>query len=160
MQGGPNHQKHSSFRWPQRRSFGARVGSVQPHPGSPSSSEIRVVQKTARARKRGLVLWQKRRRSELLHEKIHGRIRLSELARECGLSVSHFARSFKISFGISTHQWLIRHRIDTFASNSAVNRIAAHNSPANEFGASSQLRPDLRNRLTMRNLPISELRIC
>jgi AraC family transcriptional regulator len=43
---------------------------------------------------------------------MHGRIRLSEIARECGLSVSHFARSFKTSFGSSTHQWLIRHRID------------------------------------------------
>jgi AraC-like DNA-binding protein len=43
---------------------------------------------------------------------MHGRIRLSEIARECGLSVSHFARSFKASFGTSTHQWLIQHRID------------------------------------------------
>src|SRR6202012_2118636 len=36
----------------------------------------------------------------------------SEIARECGLSVSHFARSFKISFGISAHQWLIQQRIE------------------------------------------------
>jgi AraC family transcriptional regulator len=36
----------------------------------------------------------------------------SEVARECGLSASHFARSFKTSFGISTHRWLIQHRID------------------------------------------------
>jgi AraC-like DNA-binding protein len=43
---------------------------------------------------------------------MHGRIRLSDIARECGLSVSHFARSFKASFGTSTHQWLIQHRID------------------------------------------------
>jgi AraC-like DNA-binding protein len=43
---------------------------------------------------------------------MHGRIRLSDIAGECGLSVSHFARSFKTSFGTSTHQWLIQHRID------------------------------------------------
>jgi AraC-like DNA-binding protein len=43
---------------------------------------------------------------------MHGRIRLSDVARECELSVSHFARSFKTSFGLSTHQWLIQHRID------------------------------------------------
>jgi AraC-like DNA-binding protein len=43
---------------------------------------------------------------------MHGRIRLSDIAHECGLSVSHFARSFKTSFGASTHQWLIQHRID------------------------------------------------
>lgn len=71
-----------------------------------------VVQRTARAQKGGLAPWQKRRASELLHENLHGRIRLSELARECGLSASHFARSFKISFGVSTHRWLIQHRIE------------------------------------------------
>jgi AraC-like DNA-binding protein len=43
---------------------------------------------------------------------MHGRIRLSDLARECGLSPSHFARSFKTSFGVSTHRWLTQHRID------------------------------------------------
>jgi len=54
-----------------------------------------VLQKTSRRSKGGLAPWQKRRASELLHENMHGRIRLSEIARECGLSVSHFARSFK-----------------------------------------------------------------
>jgi AraC family transcriptional regulator len=71
-----------------------------------------VLQKPAHPSKGGLAPWQKRRASELLHENLHGRIRLSEIARECGLSVSHFARSFKISFGVATHQWMIQHRID------------------------------------------------
>jgi AraC family transcriptional regulator len=71
-----------------------------------------VLQKTARRSKGGLLPWQKRRASELLHENMHGRIRLSDIARECGLSVSHFARSFKVAFGTSAHQWLIQHRID------------------------------------------------
>jgi AraC family transcriptional regulator len=71
-----------------------------------------VLQKTAPGSKGGLAPWQKRRASELLHENMHGRIRLSEISRECGLSISHFARSFKTSFGVSTHQWLIQHRID------------------------------------------------
>jgi AraC family transcriptional regulator len=71
-----------------------------------------VHQRVARHSKGGLAPWQKRRASELLHENMHGRIRLSEVARECGLSASHFARSFKTSFGISTHQWLIQHRIE------------------------------------------------
>lgn len=71
-----------------------------------------VLHKTARPSKGGLAPWQKRRASELLHENMHGGIRLSEIAHECRLSVSHFARSFKTSFGISTHQWLIQHRID------------------------------------------------
>lgn len=71
-----------------------------------------VVLKKARCANGGLSAWQKRRAAELLHENLDGRIRLSEIARECGLSVSHFARSFKISFGVSTHQWLIQHRIE------------------------------------------------
>jgi AraC family transcriptional regulator len=71
-----------------------------------------VHQRGARHSKGGLAPWQKRRASELLHENMHGRIRLSAIARECGLSVSHFARSFKASFGISTHRWLIQHRIE------------------------------------------------
>ena len=71
-----------------------------------------VLQKTTRRSNGGLAPWQKRRASELLHENMHGRLQLSELARECGLSTSHFARSFKTSFGVSTHQWLLRHRIE------------------------------------------------
>jgi AraC-like DNA-binding protein len=60
----------------------------------------------------GLARWQKRRVAELLRENLDGQIGLTDLAHECGLSVSHFTRSFKTSFGTSTHQWLIRHRID------------------------------------------------
>ncbi len=72
-----------------------------------------VLHKIGRRRSNGgLEPWQKRRASELLHENLHGYIRLTQIARECGLSVSHFARLFKTSFGISTHKWLIQHRID------------------------------------------------
>ena len=60
----------------------------------------------------GLGPWQKRRATELLSENLTGRIRLSQLAQECGLSISHFARSFKASFGVSTHTWLMQRRID------------------------------------------------
>ena len=71
-----------------------------------------VLQKTARPSKGALAPWQKRRVAELLHENMQGRIRLSDVARECELSVNHFARSFKTTFGISTHQWLIQHGIE------------------------------------------------
>jgi len=60
----------------------------------------------------GLGPWQKRRATELLSENLAGRIRLSQLAQECGLSISHFARSFKTSFGVSTHRWLVQRRIE------------------------------------------------
>jgi len=60
----------------------------------------------------GLGPSQKRRATELLSENLSGRIRLSELAAECDLSISHFARSFKASFGVSAHRWLVQRRIE------------------------------------------------
>ena len=60
----------------------------------------------------GLAPWQKRRVVELVHEHLDGEIKLATLAEECGLSVSHFARSFRKSFGTSAHQYLILHRIE------------------------------------------------
>ena len=77
-----------------------------------------LLQKYAGLRKRptisvgGLGPLQKRRATELLSENLSGRIRLSQLAAECGLSVSHFARSFKASFGVSAHGWLVQRRIE------------------------------------------------
>jgi AraC family transcriptional regulator len=60
----------------------------------------------------GLAPWQKRRAIELLSGHLDGSIRLATLARECGLSVSHFARSFRQSFGTSAHRYLIRQRVE------------------------------------------------
>src|SRR4030081_1237722 len=60
----------------------------------------------------GLGPWQKRRATELLNENLSGGIRLSQVAEECGLSISHFARSFKASFGVSTHRWLVQRRVE------------------------------------------------
>ena len=61
---------------------------------------------------RGLAPWQMRRAAELLREHLDGSIHLAQVARECGMSVSHFARSFKASFGVSPHRWLVLCRID------------------------------------------------
>jgi AraC-like DNA-binding protein len=60
----------------------------------------------------GLAPWQKRRVMELLSEHLDGSVRLATLAEECGLSVSHFARSFRRTFGRSAHQYLILQRIE------------------------------------------------
>ena len=54
----------------------------------------------------------KRRVIELLDENLAGRIRLSNLAHECGFSISHFARAFKASFGMSAHKWLVHRRVE------------------------------------------------
>jgi transcriptional regulator GlxA family with amidase domain len=50
--------------------------------------------------------------AELLRENLDGQIGLADLAHECGLSVSHFTRSFKRSFGTSAHHYLILQRIE------------------------------------------------
>ena len=48
----------------------------------------------------------------MIRENLDGKVRLSELARECGLSVSHFTRAFRKSFGMSPYRWLLERRID------------------------------------------------
>ena len=39
-----------------------------------------------------------------------GDITLSEVANECGLSLSYFTRAFKQSTGDAPHRWLLRQR--------------------------------------------------
>ena len=70
------------------------------------------LQKSPRIVTAGLGPVQKRRAIELLNENIAGRIRLSDLAHECGLSISHFARSFKATFGMPAHRWLVHRRVE------------------------------------------------
>jgi AraC family transcriptional regulator len=60
----------------------------------------------------GLALWQQRRVMELIDAGLHRALRLSTLAKECGLSVSHFSRSFKQSFGIPVHRYVIHSRVE------------------------------------------------
>ena len=62
--------------------------------------------------KGGLAPWQKRRVAELFQEHLDGELRLATLADECRLSVSHFARSFRRSFGTSAHRYLILQRVE------------------------------------------------
>ena len=50
--------------------------------------------------------------TELLAEHLDGSVRLATLAGECDLSISHFARSFRRTFGSSAHQYLILQRIE------------------------------------------------
>jgi transcriptional regulator GlxA family with amidase domain len=43
---------------------------------------------------------------------LDGEVKLERLAEECRLSVSHFARSFRRSFGTSAHRYLILQRVE------------------------------------------------
>ena len=76
-----------------------------------------LVQRYGAMRKRraassgGLASWQRRRSTELLRANLDGQLRLADLASTCGLSVSHFARSFRASFGVPCHRWLTEHRV-------------------------------------------------
>ena len=60
----------------------------------------------------GLADWRQRRATELLRENLDGTVRLADVAQACELSVSHFARSFKASFGVSCHRWLMDRRVE------------------------------------------------
>jgi AraC-like DNA-binding protein len=62
--------------------------------------------------KGGLAPWQRRRVVELFKEHLDGEVKLETLAEECRLSVSHFARSFRRSFGTSAHRYLILQRVE------------------------------------------------
>ena len=62
--------------------------------------------------KRGLCTWQRIRTEELLRSRLESSVTLGELAAACSLSVSHFARGFRRSFGVSAHQYLIRLRLE------------------------------------------------
>ena len=70
------------------------------------------IRKTSPQFKGGLASWQKRRVVELFHEHLDGEIKLATLADECGLSVSHFTRSFRRSFGTSAHRYLVLRRVE------------------------------------------------
>jgi len=72
---------------------------------APSSGEI----KTYRG---GLTPWQKRRVADILRENLDGQVGLADMAHQCGLSTSHFTRSFRRSFGTSAHRYLILQRIE------------------------------------------------
>jgi AraC family transcriptional regulator len=60
----------------------------------------------------GLAPWQIRRVADLIEERLDAELRLAMLAQECGLSVSHFSRSFKQSFGVSVHRYVIARRVE------------------------------------------------
>ena len=63
-------------------------------------------------RQGGLAAWQERRAKELINANLQGNLSTADLARECSLSVGHFARAFRHSTGLSPHQWLVWCRIE------------------------------------------------
>jgi len=60
----------------------------------------------------GLSFLQMRRATELLEAHLDGKIALTQVAKACELSVSHFARAFKQTFHMPPYQWLTERRVD------------------------------------------------
>jgi AraC family transcriptional regulator len=60
----------------------------------------------------GLAPWQQRRAEDFLSANIDGNVALTDLAKECGLSVSYFTRAFRQSTGAPPHRWLVERRVD------------------------------------------------
>jgi AraC family transcriptional regulator len=63
-------------------------------------------------RRGGLAPWQERLAIEVLDANLDGEVSHALIARQCGLSSSHFARAFRVSMGLPPHQWLLRRRIE------------------------------------------------
>ena len=61
--------------------------------------------------KGGLAPWQERRARDALSANLLGELSLVELARDCGLSVSHFSRAFRRTLGMPPHRWLLSLRV-------------------------------------------------
>ncbi|MBW4091698.1 MAG: helix-turn-helix transcriptional regulator [Proteobacteria bacterium] len=60
----------------------------------------------------GLAPWQLRRAQSYIEAHLDGNPTISDLARECRLSPSHFGRAFRQTVGMPPHRWLTRRRIE------------------------------------------------
>jgi AraC family transcriptional regulator len=59
----------------------------------------------------GLAPWQERKIEQYLRDRVQQQVRLDELAQHASLSVSHFCRAFKGTFGTTPHTYLVRLRL-------------------------------------------------
>jgi AraC family transcriptional regulator len=60
----------------------------------------------------GLAPWQQRAVGRYMRQRLEGPLRVKELAEQVSLSVSHFCRAFKESFGTTPHLYLTRLRVE------------------------------------------------
>ena len=59
----------------------------------------------------GLASWQEKRAKEMILDDLSGSTSMGDIAAACGLSASHFARSFRKTTGFAPHAWLLRARV-------------------------------------------------
>lgn len=60
----------------------------------------------------GLAPWQERRAKEIMRVRHASSLTIADVAAECRLTPSHFARSFRRSTGVAPHEYLSRLRIE------------------------------------------------
>lgn len=61
----------------------------------------------------GLALSQLERATRMMEAHLGGHVCIRAVARECGLTASHFARAFRVSTGVAPSEWLMERRIAT-----------------------------------------------
>ena len=59
----------------------------------------------------GLAPWQERRAKEIMHSRLAARLAIADIARECRLTPSYFAKAFRRTTGTSPHQYLTHIRV-------------------------------------------------
>jgi AraC-like DNA-binding protein len=67
---------------------------------------------SSRGARGGLAPWQESRAKEAMGTNLGKEMNIAQLAHECGLSTSGFARAFKQSTGYPPHRWLLQRRIE------------------------------------------------
>jgi AraC-like DNA-binding protein len=60
----------------------------------------------------GLASWQLQRVRDFITANLAGDPSIAEVANECGLSASYFARAFKQTMGVPPYRWLTKQRIE------------------------------------------------
>jgi AraC-like DNA-binding protein len=66
----------------------------------------------AKAARGGLPLWKRRKVDQHLRERLTKRLEVGELAAVAGLSIAHFHRAFKETFGDTPHAYIVRLRLE------------------------------------------------
>lgn len=65
-----------------------------------------------RQSKGGLAPWQERRAKEFIRANLAGHLAMTDVAKQCELSPSHFAQAFRTTTGRPPHRWLLEQRVE------------------------------------------------